>query len=181
MCLRWMPSLQPLRELVNMHLDTKEKKAEKGERNSFFPSPQTKKVSKGPQTAPATKLHPDPGEAVDGKRRWDSRGGRGGGGCASIGRSGCPSGVIFVCVWWVFPEPRGSQPRWQATGVPSGALFYSGDPRVRKYRSLCICKQSKGTWCQQKQAASGDSRVFVVALTGEACGSDVLDQHGPTF
>lgn len=26
MCLRWMPSLQPLRELVNMHLDTEEKK-----------------------------------------------------------------------------------------------------------------------------------------------------------
>lgn len=86
---------------------------------------------------------------MEGKRRWGSRGGRIGGGCAGIGHGGCPSGVIFVCGGGVFPEPRGSQPRWQVTGdwgrihsVPSGALFYSGDPRVRKYRSLSICKQS---------------------------------------
>ena len=42
----------------------------------------------------------------------------------------CRSGIIFVCVRGVFPEPRGSQPRWQVAGgwgcihgVPGRALF----------------------------------------------------------
>lgn len=90
-----------------MYLDMKETKAEKGERNSFFPSPQTKKVSKRPQTAPVTKLHPDPGEAVGGKGRRGSGGGRAGGGCGSIGHKCVPQWHdLCVCAGGV-PRAQG--------------------------------------------------------------------------
>lgn len=86
---------------------------------------------------------------MEGKRRWGSRGGRVGGGCAGIGHGGCPSGVIFVCVWGGVPRAQGLPAEvaghWGLGSHSQCAQrgpVYSGDPRVRKYRSLSICKQS---------------------------------------
>lgn len=43
MCLRWMPSLKPLKEHVKIYLDTKERKEERKERNRLFQIPPPKK------------------------------------------------------------------------------------------------------------------------------------------